>query len=169
MRTRICRRYSRRGLALCAEAGVHAWTAQRIAGRPHLCRDRSPVRPIRRLPARGRRVQAGDRIAIQMPNCLAVPDRGLRHAQGGPGDGQHQSALHAAGDGPPVHRQRRGRTDHHRPLRDEGARGASEDVDQDAWSWSHLRPAAAAQAMARVRAVQKYVREDDSARSTSRT
>ena len=55
--------------------------------------------------------KAGDRVAIQMPNCLAYPDRRVRDAQGRLDHGEHQPALHAGGDGAPVLRQRRRRPD----------------------------------------------------------
>ena len=66
---------------------------------------------------------AGDRIAVQMPNCLAYPIVTFARAQGVAGDGEHQPALHGAGDGAPVRRQRRGRAGDHRSVRRPGRPG----------------------------------------------
>ena len=88
-----------------------------------------------------------------------LSDRGVRHAEGRPGDGQHQSALHHRGNGAPVHRQRRGRTDRDRSVRDQGRRGAAEDVDQARLSWSAFRICCRRSSGSSCSAVQKYVKK----------
>ena len=67
--------------------------------------------------------RAGDRLAVQMPNCLAYPIVTFGALQGRAGHGQHQPALHRARDGTPVRRQRRHRAGGHRPLRRQGGAG----------------------------------------------
>ncbi len=105
--------------------------------------------------------KAGDRIALQMPNCLAYPGRGLRDVEGRTRDGEHQPALHRARDGAPVRRQRCRRTDRHRPLRPEGPGRAAEDIDQDGGRGQHLGSAADDAATAGTRG--SKVRQEDGA------
>ena len=72
---------------------------------------------VRRLSARGRRVRARRSHLDPDAELPGLSGGGVRRAQGRPGDGEHQSALHPARDGAPVRRQRLGRTRHHRSVR----------------------------------------------------
>ncbi len=88
--------------------------------------------------------RAGDRLAVQMPNCLAYPIVTFGALQGVAGHGEHQPALHRARDGAPVRRQRRHRAGGHRSLRRQGRAGAAQDGDPHGDRRDHRRPAAVA-------------------------
>jgi long-chain acyl-CoA synthetase len=63
---------------------------------------------------------AGDRVAVQMPNCWASRRR-LRRLQGGLRAGEREPALHRRGDGQAVRGCRTARAHHHRHVRRQGA------------------------------------------------
>ena len=101
----------------------------------------------------------GDRISIQMPNCLAYPVVVFGTLKAGLVMVNTNPLYTAAGDGAPVRRQRLGRAGHHRSVRDQGGGGAAEDLDPHRGRRVDLRSAAAAQAAAGVGGAE--VREED--------
>ncbi len=111
----------------------------------------------------------GDRIAIQMPNCLAYPVAVFGTLKAGLVMVNTNPLYTTAGDGAPVHRQRRGRTDRHRSVRHQSRRGAAEDRRSAPWSWSSISDLLPPLKRLLVRVGAEVREEDDPADSPSRT